>query len=333
MNTLLPAEDRFTPTLLRATIPEPRKPRTRRRLRRKGVPALPGYKILGVLGRGGMAVVYKARQLCPRRLVAVKLVDRSLASSEEVLARFRQEQALGARLRHANLTAVHCGGRAAGCPYFVMEFVEGNNLDELVERDGPLPVAKACEIIRQAALGLQHLHEHGLVHRDVKPSNLMLTPAGEVKVLDLGVARDLHEPEEGGKESRLTWQGQFLGTLDYVAPEQCADPHAVDIRADIYGLGCTLYELLAGQAPFARPGCESAFQKMKAHVEAPVPPIHERRPDLPDGLALILERMLAKDREGRFPSPADVVLALQPFAAGAELAALAEASSSAVTAA
>ena len=185
---------------------------------------------------------------------------------------------------------------------------------------GPLPVAEACEVIRQAALGLQHLHEHGLVHRDVKPSNLMLTPAGQVKVLDLGLARHLHEPGAG---ARITWQGQFLGTLDYVAPEQCSDPHAVDIRADVYGLGCTLYELLTGQPPFARPGYESVFKKMKAHVEMPVPPIQERRPDIPEDLALILERMLAKDREGRFASPADVVQALQPFAAGAELAVLA----------
>ena len=124
-------------------------------------------------------------------LVAVKVIDPSLAGDEEIVARFRQEQALGARLRHPNLTAVYEAGRAAGRPYLVMEFVEGDDLDELVGRCGPLPVAEACEVIRQAALGLQHLHEHGLVHRDVKPSNLMLTAAGQVKVLDLGLARHL----------------------------------------------------------------------------------------------------------------------------------------------
>jgi serine/threonine protein kinase len=295
-----------------------------------GAPALPGYKVLGVLGRGGMAIVYKARQLCSKRLVAVKVIDRSLAGYGEIVARFRQEQALGARLRHPNLIAVYQAGRAAGCPYLVLELVEGDNLEGLVGRYGRLPVAEACEVIRQAALGLQHLHEHGLVHRDVKPSNLMLTPAGEVKVLDLGLARDLHELGEG---ERITLHGQCLGTLDYMAPEQCADPHAVDIRADVYGLGCTLYELLAGQAPFARPGYASAFQKMKAHAEAPVPPIHERRPDVPEGLAITLERMLAKDREGRFASPAHVAMVLEPFAAGAELAVLAGASLRAVPAA
>jgi serine/threonine protein kinase len=262
--------------------------------------------------------------------VAVKVIDRRLAGDREIVARFRQEQALGARLRHPNLIAVYQAGRAAGRPYLVMELVAGDDLGGFVGRYGPLPVAAACAVIRQAALGLQRLHEHGLVHRDVKPSNLMLTPAGGVKVLDLGLARHLHEPGAGG---RITGHGQFLGTLDYMAPEQCADPHAVDTRADVYGLGCTLYELLAGQAPFARPGYESAFQKMKAHAEAPVPPIRERRPDVPQGLAITLGRMLAKDREGRFASPADVVRAVQPFAAGAGLAALAEAPPSAAPAA
>src|SRR5262249_19570116 len=141
-------------------------------------------------------------------------------------------------------------------------------LDELLGRFGPLPVADACEVIRQAALGLQHLHEHGLVHRDVKPSNLMLTTGGEVKVLDLGLSRDLLQSDEG---ERITAHGDCLGKLDYVAPEQCVDPHAVDARADIYALGCTLYDLLAGQPPFAGAGYDSAFRKMRAHVEAPAP--------------------------------------------------------------
>ena len=120
----------------------------------------------------------------------------------------------------------------------------------------------------------------------------------------------------------MTSHGQYLGTLDYTAPEQCTDPHAVDARADVYALGCTLYELLAGQPPFAGAGYDSAFQKMRAHVEAPVPQIRERRPDVPERLAAVLERMLAKDREGRLASPAEVVAAVQPFAAGADLAGL-----------
>ena len=174
-------------------------------------------------------------------------------------------------------------------------------------------------MIRRAALGLEHLHRHGLVHRDVKPANLMLTPSRQVKVLDLGVARYFRVPGPG---EQITLYGQCLGTPDYMAPEQCLDSHSVDGRADIYALGCTLYELLTGQPPFAGPAHTSLFLKMKAHVEAPVPPIRGRRPDVPERLAAALDRMLAKDRGARFVSAAGVVAALQPFAAGADLARL-----------
>src|SRR5262249_37371880 len=200
MTTLLSAHYQPSPTVLWATAHSPRKLPARYRPAVKDVPPLPGYEVLGVLGHGGMATVYKAQQLCPGRLVAVKVMDRSLAGYGEIVARFRQEQALGARLRHPNLIAVYEAGRAAGCPYLIMELVEGDNLDEILGRFGPLPVADACEVIRQAALGLQHLHEHCLVHRDVKPSNLMLTSGGEVKVLDLGLARHLYEPATGGAD-------------------------------------------------------------------------------------------------------------------------------------
>jgi serine/threonine protein kinase len=319
----LQADDRCCRTWLRPTIPASRNPRSPARAEVKGGAAIPGFEFLGILGRGGMAIVYKARQLRPRRLVAVKVIDPSLADEREIVARFRQEQALAARLRHPNLVTAYLEEPAIGCPYLVMEFVRGDSLDGIVQRYGPLPVAEACEVIRQAALGLQHLHEKGpIVHRDVKPSNLMLTPSGRVKVLDLGLARDLHR---SGEQERITLPGQCLGTPDYLAPEQCIDPRTADGRADVYGLGCTLYELLAGQPPFGGPDYGSAFQKMKAHVEAPVPPIREHRPDVPEQLAVALERMLAKDREGRFASPADVVAAVQPFAAGAELAGLSKA--------
>jgi serine/threonine protein kinase len=317
-----PDDDRFNCPTVRVTFPAIRK---RRSVARAGVKdgfALPGYKILDIIGRGGMAMVYKARQVRPQRLVAVKVIDRSLAGDPESVARFRQEHALAARLTHPNLVMAYHAGQALGCPYLVMEFVPGDTLEELVRRHGPLPVAVACEVIRQAALGLQHLHEQGLVHRDVKPSNLMLTPCGRVKLLDLGLARDLHGPGEG---ERITSHGMWMGTPDYMAPEQCVDSKEVDIRADLYGLGCTLYELLAGQPPFAGPSYKSPFLKMKAHSEAPVPSIQEHRADVPEQLAVALERMLAKDRTGRFASPARVVAALQPFAAGAELAGLSQA--------
>jgi serine/threonine protein kinase len=296
----------------------------------KESPAIPGFEFLGVLGLGGMAIVYKARQLRPRRLVAVKMIDPRLANHREVVARFRREQVVASRLRHPNLVAAYRAGRAAGRLYLVLELVRGEGLDELVMRNGPLAVADACELIRQAALGLQHLHDQGLVHRDVKPSNLMLTPSGRLKVLDLGLARDLRQP---GEQDRITSYGQFLGTPDYLAPEQCLDPHAVDGRADVYSLGCTLYELLTGRPPFASGAYASAFLKMRAHVEAPTPPVRGRRPDVPERLAADLGRMLAKDREERFASPGDVAAAVRPFATAATLAGLSEAAPRAVPAA
>ena len=283
---------------------------------------LPGYEILAKLGRGGMAIVYKARDLRRQRLVAIKVSDPRLAGDGEVVARFRQEQLLAVRLSHPNLVVAYDAGQVQGVPYLILEFVEGHDLACVVEQRGPLPAAEACEVIRRAALGLEHLHKHGLVHRDVKPANLMLTPSGQVKVLDLGVARRLHVPAMG---KQITSPRQFLGTPDYVAPEQCLDCHAVDGRADIYALGCTLYELLTGQPPFTGPDHRSVYLKMKAHVEAAVPPIRERRPDVPERLAAALERMLAKDRAGRFVTAAGVVAALQPFAAGADLAGLSQA--------
>jgi eukaryotic-like serine/threonine-protein kinase len=285
----------------------------------EGWPTLPGYEILGELGRGGMALVYKARHLRRQCIVAVKVSDPGLAGEGDVVARFHQEQALAGRLTHPNLVAAYDAGQVAGVPYLVLEFVEGDDLARLVRQRGPLPAAEACEVVRQAALGLQHLHRQGLVHRDVKPANLMLTPSGRVRLLDLGVARHLHVPAPGGQ---ITSHGQFLGTPDYMAPEQCLDCHAVDGRADLYALGCTLYELLAGLPPFAGPGYGSVFLKMRAHVEEPVPPIRGRRPDVPERLAAALGRMLAKDRTSRFASAAGVAAAIQPFAAGAELAAL-----------
>ena len=281
-------------------------------------PELPGYEILGEAGRGGMGIVYKARQLSLQRLVAIKVVPFG-GGDEQIAARFHQEGLLAGRLAHPNLVAAYDAGAVTGLPYFVMEFVDGAGLDGIVRRRGPLPVAEACEVVRQAALGLQHIHEHGLVHRDVKPSNLMLTPSGQVKVLDLGLARLVNDP---GREGQITSPGQFLGTLDYMAPEQCDNSHAVDIRADIYSLGCTLYHLLGGTPPFAAPDFSSPYQKLKAHAEVSAPPIRQRRPDVPEQLAMVVARMLAKDRDGRFATPAEIVAALHPFAVGADLPSL-----------
>ena len=277
-----------------------------------------GYEILGELGRGGMGVVYKAHQISLQRLVAIKVIAADLAAEAGILARFQRERFLLAQLAHPNVVAAYDAGESGGLQYFVMEFVDGVSFATLVKQLGTLPVVEACELIRQAAVGLQHIHEHGLVHRDIKPSNLLLTPSGTVKLIDLSLARWEQGPTHG--QSLIT-NLQTLGTFDYIAPEQCEDSHSVDIRADIYSLGCTLYELLSGRAPFARFG--SMLMKIRAHALEPIGPIHKSRPDVPVQLAEVVERMVAKDRNNRFSAPADISTALQPFAAGANLSRLA----------
>ena len=186
-------------------------------------------------------------------------------------------EAIG-RLNHNNIVRATDAGEADGVHYLVMELIDGIDLARLVRLAGPLPVAAACELVRQAAVGLQYAHENGLVHRDIKPSNLLLSVNGELKISDLGLAL-LNRDERASGE--LTVTGQVMGTADYMAPEQWEDSHAVDIRADLYSLGCTLYTLLAGRPPFAGPKHRSALRKMAAHAKELVPPITDHRADVP----------------------------------------------------
>ncbi len=281
--------------------------------------ALGEYQLLAKLGRGGMGTVYKAIHTKLDRVVALKVLSRSRSDDEKAIARFEREMKAIGRLDHPHIVRAHDAREIEGKPVLIMEYVEGLDLGKLVRRLGPLPVANACELARQAALGLQYAHENGLVHRDVKPSNLMLTPEGEVKVLDLGLAR-FHLEHADGEE--VTGTGQAMGTADYMAPEQASDSHAVDIRADIYSLGCTLYKLLTGRAPFAGPEYRGSFEKMTAHVQEPVPPIRELDPEIPEELAAVLDRMLAKEPDERFATPQQVADVLEPFCIECDLAGL-----------
>lgn len=276
------------------------------------------YRLLEKLGEGGMGAVYKALHTELDRIVAVKLIRRSQLEEDWAVARFRREIKAVGQFDHPNIVRAY-DARAIGDTHFlVMEYVDGLNLNELVERCGPLAIADACEAARQAALGLQCAHEHGLVHRDVKPSNLMLNRQGQVKVLDLGLAR-LHTPALAGQ---TTATGLAMGTPDYMAPEQASDSHAVDIRADIYSLGCTLYKLLTGEEPFGGPQYRTLLAKMTAHRDERPPSVRQFRSEAPEGLLAVLERMLAKSPERRFATPAEVAEALSPFSAGADLTSL-----------
>jgi serine/threonine protein kinase len=209
-----------------------------------------------------------------------------------------------AKLAHPNIVASYDAEQAGDLHFLVMEFIEGTTLARLVEDSGPLPASLACDHVRQAALGLQHAFECGMVQRDIKPANLMLTPTGRVKILDFGLAGFT---SDSGPIGSLTGLGQGLGTPDYVAPEQIRDSHAADIRADIYSLGCTVYYLLTGHPPFPE---GSSSQKIAAHLERRPRPVSELRTDLPAGLAQVIEQMTAKEPTQRYQTPAEVVDAL-----------------------
>jgi tRNA A-37 threonylcarbamoyl transferase component Bud32 len=274
----------------------------------------PRYRVLGLLGQGGMGAVYRAEHRHMDRPVALKVIHPGLMRDPAAVRRFRQEVRAAARLHHPNIVTAHDADQAGGLHFLVMEYVEGTTLAELVRRRGPLPVPEACEYARQAALGLQHAHERGMVHRDIKPQNLMLTPGGQVKVLDFGLAR-LPRTPDGSLAGEvpagpLTGAGAVMGTADYIAPEQAADPRGADIRADVYALGCTLFHLLAGRPPFPD---GTVPEKLARHAGSAFPPVSALRPDVPAGLAAVLARMTARDPADRYQAPAEVAEALAPF--------------------
>lgn len=278
----------------------------------------PRYRVVGVLGHGGMGTVYKAEHRLLERPVVLKVIRPELVANNNIVQRFQREARLAARLTHSNVVTVYEAEEFGSTQMLVMEFIEGVNFAQLVKQRGLLPVAEACDLIRQAALGLEYVHQQGLVHRDIKPHNLLVSSAGQVKILDLGLAT-----LKGGQNSEaneLTADRQFLGTVDYAAPEQWENSRDVDIRADIYSLGCTLYYLLAGEAPFPNKKYTTLMQQMWAHSQAPLPPIRELRPDLPAEIAAVLARMLAKKRDERFARPEEVAAALAPFTQDCNLA-------------
>ncbi|GEM_PF-6843531 len=271
------------------------------------------YEVLGRLRSGGMGDVYKARHRRLDKLVALKLLPASVQGSGEAVARFQREmKAIGA-LDHPNVVEAHDAGEQAGVVYLAMKLIDGVDLERLINQRGPLPIAEACELVRQAARGLHYLHERGLVHRDVKPSNLMRTPDGTVKVLDLGLARWRVETEAG---HGLTGIGRVMGTPDFLAPEQIDNPMDADARADLYGLGGTLFYLLTGRAPFA--DHKSLIAKLDAHRFQPPPEVRTLRPEVPEELAALIQRLLAKTPEARPQTAAEAAAALAVFAAGAQ---------------
>jgi serine/threonine protein kinase len=276
------------------------------------------YEIVEQIG-GNMGLVFRARHRLLHKVVALKLVPADWIADPARQTRFQREMRVMGQLEHPNLVPA-ADARSVGEWHLVaMELIDGVDLQQLVRTQGPLSIAAACEVARQAALGLQYAHEHGLIHRDIKPSNLMLTRTGILKVIDMGLALTRDD-----STAQLTQTGLILGTMSYCAPEQFRDASHVDIRADIYSLGCTLYLLLTGKSPYWQR--KTFAELMQAHLHEPFPSLAEALPDAPAGLEAVLARMTAKDREARFSTPREVVEALEPFARGADLAPLVPAS-------
>jgi serine/threonine protein kinase/WD40 repeat protein len=273
------------------------------------------YVVLERLGEGGAGQVFKARHKKMNRVVALKIIRKELLTDAEVVGRFHREVQVLSQLDHPNVVHAFDAAPAGPGHFLAMEHVEGTDLGRLVKQGGPMPVEQACAYICQAALGLQHAHERGLVHRDIKPHNLIMSVRdGQVKVADLGLARlpragnaEFTAALNGGAGTLTPANAVLMGTADYLAPEQALDFHRADIRADIYSLGCTFYYLLSGQPPF--PGA-TLTEKLLRHQQAEPPPLDSLRHDLPTGLNEVLHKMLAKQPADRFQIPAEIVDAL-----------------------
>jgi uncharacterized protein (TIGR03067 family) len=288
------------------------------------------YQLLEELGHGGMGTVYKALHTKLDRVVALKVLTIGRTQDPRAIARFGREMKAVGKLDHRHIVRAHDAREIDGMPMLVMEYIEGLDLGEILRRSGPLGVPEACELARQTAVGLQYVHEHGLVHRDIKPSNVMLTPQGEVKILDLGLARfhfdQVLDTEGSGSgpmvAAEMTTTNQAMGTIDYMAPEQVANCRTVDIRADLYSLGCTLYKLLTGRASLVDLQHHKLQEKLQRRASEPITPIRQLRPDVPEPLAAILDRLLAPAATDRYATPAEAATALAPWCAGADLPAL-----------
>lgn len=274
------------------------------------------YRLLDEIGRGGMGRVYKALHMTMRRNVAVKILTSQLTLTEQARDLFQREIRAVAKLNHPNIVSAFDANQIGELCYLVMELVDGPNLAELVKERGQLPIDQACDFIRQTAVGLAYAHEQGLIHRDIKPANLLVqtTEVGPlIKILDFGLAR-ITEPGENGQSDGLSeFSNEFtvMGTPDYVSPEQCRDKKNVDGRSDLYSLGCTFYFLLTGKVPF--PGGTPVEKILKHYSDKPAD-IRFLRPDIPENLAVIIEKLLQKSPADRYANAKELVSALNRVA-------------------
>jgi serine/threonine protein kinase len=265
------------------------------------------YKVLERLGSGGMGSVFLCEHKLMRCLRAIKILPAAKAQDEAALGRFYREARAVAAIDHPNIVHAYDIDQDESLHFLVMEYVDGASLQDMVKKAGPMEVLRACHYIRQAAIGLDHAHRAGLVHRDIKPGNILVSREGTVKILDMGLARFFNDEDD-----ILTrkFDETVLGTADYLAPEQAIDSHTVDIRADIYSLGATFYYMLSGKTPF---GDGTVAQKLMWHQTRRPKPIRELRREIPVDLEAIISKMMDKDPSQRYAVPAEVAEALEPF--------------------
>jgi len=269
---------------------------------------IPGYNILEKVGSGGMGVVYKAKQLSMDRIVALKVLNERYSNNAEFVDRFIREARAAGKLNHPNVIHVHDISRANGRHYFSMEFIDGPSVRELLKKEKHLDVNKSLDITLQAAKALEFAHENRIVHRDIKPDNLMLTREGIVKIADLGIAKTF---DDGGSSGAKDHRG-VLGTPHYMAPEQ-AMGKAIDHRADIYSLGATFYHMVTGATPFTG---STAQEILKAHVQTSLTPIQDLNKDVPDPVCFIIERMMAKLPEKRYQNMSRLIEDIEKVQSG-----------------
>jgi serine/threonine protein kinase len=262
------------------------------------------FEVLGKLGQGGMGAVYRARQMSLDRPVALKILPSQFEEDETYVTRFRREASTAASLNHPNLVRVYASGEADGCHYIAMELVEGENLRQRLKRLGPMPPLEVLTIGLQVARGLQCGWQTAqLIHRDIKPSNLYITEAGEVKVGDLGLAKSLLANTTG-----VTHTGAAIGTPHYISPEQARGEKSLDLRADLYSLGCTLYELLTGKTPYQG---TDALSIINMHITGPPPAIMKVMPECPVPLGRIVNKMVRKARHERHQTYEELIAAME----------------------
>ncbi len=269
---------------------------------------IPGYHLMEKLGQGAMGVVYKARQASMDRLVAVKLLHPKLAADPEFLHRLTREAHTAAKLSHNNIVQAIDVGSAGPLHYFVMELVEGKTIRQEMDAGKKYTEHEALEIVVQIAQALQHAARRGLVHRDVKPANIVLTADGVAKLADLGMARDAADMAQAKRE-----KGLAIGTPYYIAPEQVRGRQDVDVRADMYSLGATLYHMTTGQPPF--PG-KDVDRLLEAHLSEELTPPDHINQNLSSGLGEVVEFMMAKDRRKRYTTADDLIIDLECLLAG-----------------